>query len=77
MITNCRLGIADKALSFWFLLQWFLGDVTNLVGALLTHQLASQVNLIMCCVTIDTQIRVVTIYRLQWLLYIGYSGYYI
>jgi hypothetical protein len=43
LVTNCRLGIADKALSFWFLLQWFLGDATNLVGALLTHQLPSQV----------------------------------
>lgn len=43
MVTNCRLGIADKALSFWFLLQWFLGDTTNLIGALLTHQLPSQI----------------------------------
>ncbi len=43
MYTNCRKGIADKALSIWFLLQWFLGDATNLIGALLTKQLATQV----------------------------------
>lgn len=43
MIVNCKKGIADEALSFWFLLQWFLGDATNLIGAILTKQLATQV----------------------------------
>ena len=43
LVTNCRTGKADKALSFWFLLQWFAGDATNLVGALLTKQLLTQV----------------------------------
>ena len=43
LVTNCRTGKADEALSFWFLIQWLLGDVTNLIGALLTRQLATQV----------------------------------
>ena len=42
-MTNCRTGKADEALSFWFLVQWLLGDVTNLIGAVLTRQLATQV----------------------------------
>ena len=42
-MTNCRTGKADEALSFWFLMQWLLGDVTNLIGAVLTRQLATQV----------------------------------
>ena len=43
LVTNCRTGKADEALSFWFLMQWLLGDVTNLIGAVLTRQLATQV----------------------------------
>ena len=43
LVTNCRTGKADQALSFWFLMQWLLGDVTNLIGAVLTRQLATQV----------------------------------
>ena len=42
LVTNCRTGKADQALSFWFLMQWLLGDVTNLIGAVLTRQLATQ-----------------------------------
>ena len=42
LVTNCRTGKADEALSFWFLVQWLLGDVTNLIGAVLTRQLATQ-----------------------------------
>eukprot|EP00123_Amoebidium_parasiticum_P020816 comp5695_c0_seq1/m.1568 comp5695_c0_seq1/g.1568 ORF comp5695_c0_seq1/g.1568 comp5695_c0_seq1/m.1568 type:complete len:345 (-) comp5695_c0_seq1:863-1897(-) len=42
MLTNWRLGNADS-LSVYFLLQWLLGDTLNLIGALLTHQLATQV----------------------------------
>ena len=42
LLTNCRTGKADEALSFWFLI-WLLGDVTNLIEALLTRQLATQV----------------------------------
>jgi uncharacterized protein with PQ loop repeat len=54
LVTNCRLGIADKALSFWFLLQWFLGDATNLIGALLTKQLPSQIITAVYFCLIDT-----------------------
>jgi len=32
-----------SALSKWFLLEWFLGDALNLCGALLTHQLTTQI----------------------------------
>ena len=42
-MTNCRTGTGDEALSFWFLMQWLLSDVTNLIGAVLTRQLATQV----------------------------------
>ena len=42
-MTNCWTGKADQALSFWFLMQWLLGDITNLIGAVLTRQLATQV----------------------------------
>ena len=45
LVTNCRTGKADEALSFWFLMQWLLGDVTNLIGAVLPRQLATQVGI--------------------------------
>ncbi len=45
LVKNCRTGKGDEALSFWFLLQWFLGDATNLLGAILSHQLGTQVKL--------------------------------
>eukprot|EP01137_Pigoraptor_chileana_P000505 Opistho-2@36817 len=32
-----------ESLAFLFLLQWLLGDITNLVGAFLTHQLPTQI----------------------------------
>ena len=50
LVLNCIHGKADEALSFWFLLQWFAGDSTNLVGALLTHQLTTQVSTILSAV---------------------------
>lgn len=31
-----------NALSKWFLLEWFMGDALNLVGAFMTHQLVTQ-----------------------------------
>ena len=43
LITNCRTGKADVALSPLFLLQWLGGDLTNLIGALLTGQLPTQI----------------------------------
>ena len=38
---NWRRGSAE-ALSAWFLIEWLVGDSTNLVGCLLTHQLTTQ-----------------------------------
>ena len=32
-----------SALSHWFILEWFSGDVTNLIGAFLTNQASTQV----------------------------------
>ena len=43
LITNFRTGKADVALSPLFLLQWLGGDITNLIGALLTGQLPTQI----------------------------------
>lgn len=54
MYTNCKYKKADKALSFWFLLQWFIGDATNLIGALLTHQLANQIVTAVYFVIVDS-----------------------
>lgn len=43
-------------LSFWLVLSWFLGDVTNFVGALLTNQKDTviQTGLWFCCMSIIT-----------------------
>ena len=43
LVKNCRTGKGDEALSFWFLMLWLLGDSANLIGALLTKQLATEV----------------------------------
>ena len=43
LVTNYRTGKADQALSVWFLMQWVLGDLTNLLGAVFTDQLFTQV----------------------------------
>ncbi|XP_064384142.1 uncharacterized protein LOC135333159 [Halichondria panicea] len=43
LVTNCRTGKADEALSVWFLMQWMMGDLTNLLGAVLTGQLFTQI----------------------------------
>ncbi len=43
-MTNCRTGKADQVLSVWFLMQWVIGDTTNLLGAILTDQLFTQVS---------------------------------
>eukprot|EP00123_Amoebidium_parasiticum_P003442 comp14744_c0_seq1/m.11144 comp14744_c0_seq1/g.11144 ORF comp14744_c0_seq1/g.11144 comp14744_c0_seq1/m.11144 type:complete len:360 (-) comp14744_c0_seq1:700-1779(-) len=42
LIANVRMGNADS-LSAVFLLQWLMGDALNLIGAILTNQLATQV----------------------------------
>lgn len=42
MIKNWRSGTA-RGLSFVFLAEWLIGDVTNLIGCILTNQVATQV----------------------------------
>ena len=44
LVTNYRTGKADQVLSVWFLMQWVIGDTTNLLGAILTDQLFTQVS---------------------------------
>ncbi|XP_009288026.1 PREDICTED: lysosomal amino acid transporter 1 homolog [Aptenodytes forsteri] len=39
----CRTGIMDQALSIYFLLGWLGGDLLNLIGSFLAHQLPLQV----------------------------------
>ena len=43
LVTNCRTGKGDEALSFWFLTLWLLGDSANFIGAFLSKQLATEV----------------------------------
>ncbi|XP_064385240.1 lysosomal amino acid transporter 1 homolog [Halichondria panicea] len=64
LVKNCRTGKGDEALSFWFLLQWFLGDATNLLGALLSHQLGTQIATAVYFVIMDS------ITMLQFLYYV-------
>jgi len=52
IITNYRNKSAD-GLSLYFLLNWFLGDLTNLVGCILTKQLPFQVYLAIYFCSVD------------------------
>ncbi|KAL5490953.1 hypothetical protein EMCRGX_G016161 [Ephydatia muelleri] len=65
MITNCMYKSADKSLSFWFLMSWLSGDVTNLLGAFLTNQLVTQKVTAVYFVSIDF------LMMLQFLYYVG------
>jgi len=40
---NYRSGKAEESLSPLFITQWLLGDATNFLGALLSHQLMTQI----------------------------------
>ncbi|KAF5403850.1 hypothetical protein PHET_02736 [Paragonimus heterotremus] len=42
MVENFRTGIPDQAMSPFLLLFWTLGDVSSLIGCILTHQLVLQ-----------------------------------
>ena len=53
LIQNFRTGKADEALSPLFLLQWLGGDLTNLVGAVLTGQLTTQIATAIYFVSMD------------------------
>ena len=48
MVKNCRNIAGVEGISILLILQWTLGDATNLVGAILTKQLPLQVRL-RCC----------------------------
>ncbi len=43
IIKSCKTGTAHKSLSLGFLLLWFLSDLANLLGTILTKQLFTQV----------------------------------
>lgn len=43
MVKNCRNIAGVEGISILLILQWTLGDATNLVGAILTNQLPLQV----------------------------------
>ncbi|CAH8451172.1 unnamed protein product [Heterobilharzia americana] len=53
IIENFRTGIPDKALSFGFLSLWTFGDVCNLIGCFLTHQLIMQIVVTGYCIVSD------------------------
>lgn len=59
---NYKNGNADS-LAFPFLVQWLLGDLTNLVGAILTGQLPTQIYTAVYFVIIDF------VMCMQWLYY--------
>jgi hypothetical protein len=62
-VENYKRGSVE-ALSKWFLIIWLSGDVTNLVGAILTNQLPTQQYTAMLFVSLDV-------------LMVGQYGYYI
>ena len=43
MVQNCRNLKGMVGISFWLMMQWFLGDATNLIGSVLSGQLRVQV----------------------------------
>ncbi|XP_018648702.1 Mername-AA168 protein (M67 family) [Schistosoma mansoni] len=53
IVENFRTGIADKALSPIFLCFWTFGDVCNLIGCFLTHQLIMQIVVTGYCIVSD------------------------
>ncbi|XP_072036495.1 lysosomal amino acid transporter 1 homolog [Amphiura filiformis] len=42
-VLSFRSGNLDDAVSPFFLISWLLGDLSNLIGCLLTHQLGTQI----------------------------------
>ncbi|CAH8827240.1 unnamed protein product [Trichobilharzia szidati] len=53
IVENFRTGIPDKALSLGFLVLWTSGDVCNLIGCFLTHQLIMQIVITGYCIISD------------------------
>ena len=64
LIKNCISGKADAALSCLFLIQWLGGDLTNLIGAILTQQLPTQIGTAIYFVFMD--IILLTQYLFYW-----------
>ncbi|XP_071110301.1 lysosomal amino acid transporter 1 homolog [Haliotis cracherodii] len=58
MVKNCRNLNGVAGVSFFLLAQWFAGDVTNLVGSILTHQLQIQVYVAIYYVAADVALLV-------------------
>ena len=62
-ITNCRRK-SGAALSMWFLVEWLLGDITNLAGCILSRQLITQLStsifFVACDITMLTQVACFT-----------------
>ena len=58
-LTNCRRK-SGTALSMWFLVEWLMGDITNLVGSILSRQLVTQlatsVFFVICDITMLSQV---------------------
>lgn len=44
IIKNFQRGLPDQAVSLYFILFWLFGDLSNLIGCILTHQLVIQVS---------------------------------
>ncbi|CAH8450887.1 unnamed protein product [Schistosoma turkestanicum] len=53
IVENFRTGLADKALSISFLFFWTFGDICNLIGCFLTHQLIMQIVVTGYCIVSD------------------------
>ncbi|KAA3682207.1 uncharacterized protein DEA37_0014167 [Paragonimus westermani] len=53
MVENFRTGIPDQAMSPFLLLFWTLGDVSSLIGCILTHQLVLQTVISMYSIASD------------------------
>mmetsp|Transcript_30982 Transcript_30982/g.38045 ORF Transcript_30982/g.38045 Transcript_30982/m.38045 type:complete len:473 (+) Transcript_30982:28-1446(+) len=61
IITNCKNGKAESQ-SFYFWLLWIIGDVCNLAGCLLTHNLLTNIVL----ATVYFSLTLVAIIQFMW-----------
>ena len=61
LIQNCKRKSVD-AISVWFLLQWFLGDILNLIGCFLSRQVTTVKAVAILYVSLDSIISAQYIY---------------
>lgn len=66
MVKNCRNIAGVEGISILLILQWTLGDATNLVGAILTNQLPLQIYLAIYFVFADLVLFSQYIYYQIW-----------